>query len=313
MPTKIAYVDETINPIRTKDGGWHCVKRSPGCLHCYAEKINKRFGDKLPYYESLDRKVELILNEKALEKPLHWKKPKRIFVQDMSDLFLDTTPTWMIDRILEVIAACPQHTFLMLTKRPENLEKKLYEVTPDNPCRELGGGDYFSNLHLGVTAENQEMADKRIPILLQIPGFHWVSLEPLLGKIDLKKLNIDMPSELSDLRYKEVDCLDGNFRHDIPFVGPINWVVCGGESGPGARPMNPDWARELRDQCVIAGIPFFFKSWGEYHERDLGMPPEFMIKKQVWFDGTCMVRVGKKAAGRLLDGKFWDQMPEPKP
>jgi protein gp37 len=164
-----------------------------------------------------------------LEKPLRWKKPRRIFVCSMGDIFHPSVPTIWIDAVLEVIDACPQHTFLLLTKRADLIEEKLYGVTADHGCRELGGGDYLPNLWLGVTVCHPNERWK-IEALRRIPAAQrWVSFEPLLW--DMGRVNLD----------------------------GISWVVAGAETGPGARRMPQEWARGLRDQCVAAGTPFFFK------------------------------------------------------
>lgn len=286
MPTKIPYCDETINPIRTKGGGWHCVKTSPGCLHCYAGRINKRFGDGYDYYENHDRKIEFVLIVKALEKPLHWKKPKSIFVQDMSDLFLDTVPSTFINDVFRMMIDAKRHTFLILTKRPERMRDFL------------NGGGYPTgdlvppNILLGITAENQGMFDKRWAFLKDIPAsVKWISYEPALG-----------PLVLPD---------------DFLALGKRGWVVCGGENGPGARPMHPNGVRSIRDQCNEAGVMFFFKGWGEWGVNEVSPTHAItnsgnllkLYPDRLPYDSTWISRLGKKATGRLLDGQVWDQMP----
>lgn len=320
MPTKIPYVDESINPIRTKSGGWHCVKQSTGCLHCYAEKINKRFGDKLAFYDLPNRKVKLILNQKALEKPLHWKRPKKIFVQDMSDLFLDDVPFEFIDRVLEVIIRNHRHKFMVLTKRPkrmreyfhgliENTEGTYRRVTKSvinyDRCHgaflRLRRKQTINNLWLGVTTENQEMADKRIPTLLQIPAAkRFVSVEPMLGQIQLYGKLIG--------HLNAYPAGGGWFTKS----NKLDWVICGGENGPGARPMHPDWVRSIRDQCVEASIPFFFKQWGEWKPTENMEIENYKSLREGQMrvmKNAVVYQTGKKAAGRKLDGKIWDQMP----
>jgi protein gp37 len=208
-----------------------------------------------------------------LKEPLRRKKPRRIFVCSMADIFHGDVKVEWIDNILEVIAACPQHIFLMLTKRPQNIEEKFYG---EASARVLGGGDYLPNLWLGVTAENQTRADERIPILLQIPAaVRFVSLEPLLGPV-------------LTTQARRVVSVDGEN------VSRIHWMIAGGETGPGARPMHPNWVRSLRDQCIAADVPFFFKGWGEFVFSD---------------DGSQPIRIGKKRAGNLLDGRAWTETP----
>lgn len=241
---------------------------------------------------------------------------------------VDDVPDSYIDQVFAVMALCPQHTFQVLTKRPERMHKYL----SNSECREhiceaiafnalkwdagtaaekLGGkwespqideygrvelAGYFDgvaiswplpNVWVGVTAENQEQADKRIPLLLQTPAaLRFVSVEPMLGPVELLSNDylggcINCESYI-DCPEKCTDC-NPNPR--------VDWVVCGGETGPGARPMHPDWVRSLRDQCQDAGVPFFFKSWGEH------CYPEQMS------------RFGKKAADAMLDGREWREMP----
>jgi protein gp37 len=187
-----------------------------------------------------------VLNQKKLEAPLHWRKPARVGLQFMGDWMHDGVHLTWIDQILEVISACPQHTFFSLTKRPEALEHYLYEINEDNPIRELDRGNYISNLWLGVTVCNQEEADTKIPELLKIPGFKkWVSVEPMLGPIKFRFFG--------ECGSEKGSCDDNTCRTRIDFV------VAGAETGPGARPAHPDWLRSLRDQCQAAGVPFFLK------------------------------------------------------
>lgn len=305
--SKIEWTDVTWNPVTG------CTKISPGCKNCYAERMAKRLRGRAGYPN--DDPFRVTLHGNKLEQPFHWRKPRKIFVCSMGDLFHPLVRLSYIRSILDkVVQLRYRHKFIFLTKRPQRMKEVIESVQryyekfyPKTKQLTIP----FSNLWLGVTAENQEQADKRIPILLQIPAtVRFVSIEPMLGPVNLKKLNIDIPSEIPSRRYKEVDCLDGYFQHDTPFVGPINWVISGGESGPGARPMHPDWARSLRDQCTKADVPFFFKGWGEFKEWDIHMPQEFNLKPEVYIGDTCLKRVGKKAAGRLLDGQIWDQMPK---
>jgi len=195
-----------------------------------------------------------ILRRKELAAPLRSKRSLRIGVQFMGDLFHESVPPEIVDGFLEVIGACPEHLFFALTKRPENMNAKIYECTAERSIPELGGGDYFPNLWMGVSVENQETAEARIPLLLDAwLGPKWVSVEPMLGPVDIRPW------------------LDNN---------RIAWVVCGGETGPGARPLDPDWARSVRDQCAGVNVPFYFKAWGGRGKgrlldcwEQLSMPP----------------------------------------
>jgi len=219
--------------------------------------------------------------ESALEKPLHWRKPRKIFVCSMGDLFHESVPFEFIDKVFAVMALCPQHTFQVLTKRPERmLEYMNWYGEPDGVNRTDrrskidGSGPIenhicgftcgllwpFANVHLGVTAENQAMADKRIPLLLQTPAAkRFVSIEPMLGEV-----------RLNQLRRKHKDgvfidnALTGFKAHSCGgwTANKLDLVICGGETGPGARPMELAWARSLRCDCFRAGVPFFFKNIG---------------------------------------------------
>lgn len=219
--TKIEWCDAVWNPVTG------CTKVSSGCKNCYAEAVARRFWG--------NRKFgDVQCHEDRLLQPMHWHKPRRIFVNSMSDLFHEDVPPEFIDRVLEMICACPQHTFIVLTKRAHLIQEKLYGVTTDNPLRELGGGDYASNLWLGVSVENQETADERIPILLKIPAaVHCVSAEPLLGPISLRA-----------------------------YLAAISWLIIGGESGPKARVCHVGWIRELVQQAKDVKVPVFVKQLG---------------------------------------------------
>lgn len=254
MSTKIEWCDETINPIQDKikgksGRGYHCTKVSPGCDHCYAESMNKRFGNGLPFDA---RKAEFELVQSELEKPLRWKKPKRIFVQSMGDLFHKDITNEFIDRVfvmmLHPMLGMNHHTYIILTKRPE----RILTGHPKHYAQ-------WKNIWLGVTAENQAQADKRIPVLLQIPAaVRFVSMEPMLGPVDLiliKRLTI---------------------RNGMVAEGDgLDWVICGGESGPGARPMQIQWARDLLAQCRAAGVPFFMKQI----DKKTPIPDDLMVRE----------------------------------
>lgn len=240
MATKIEYVDETINPIQDKikgesGRGYHCAKCSPGCLHCYAERINDRFGNHLPF---MNRNVEFMLVQSELEKPLKWNKPRRIFIQSMGDLFHNNVSHKHFLAVMSVISKCPQHTFFMLTKRVFNMVDLLAFYQKVLHFERL---DIPKNLWLGVTVCNQEEADAKIPILLSITGFKkWISYEPALEPVDFQYSAFNGADSLHSLE-------------------GISWIVAGAETGPGARPANDGWFRSVRDQCKRAGVPFFMK------------------------------------------------------
>jgi protein gp37 len=254
MPSKIEWCDGTKNPVKVKgpDGkphGHHCTKISEGCAHCYGEPINNRFGNKIPYD---DREVEYVLDRKVFEQIGTWRKPRRCFTQSMSDLFHERIPDDLVGEVLWTLNIFKRHKYIFLTKRPERMKDIFAAEFP------AGAPKHF---WLGVTVENQARADERIPVLLSIPAaVHFVSVEPCLGAVDLsryllpyyyggdKKVAKAIPR---DIEYKPL-----RIRQSL------DWVILGGESGPGARPMHPDWARGVRDQCNAAGVAFLFKQWG---------------------------------------------------
>lgn len=314
MPSKIEWTQETWNPIAG------CTKCSPGCDHCYAERMANRLKYMLNYPQYLGKtnddgkwtgKVECC--DWKLEEPLHWRKPRRIFVCSMSDLFHESVPFDFIMKVLGIMMQTPRHRYQILTKRPERM-KQWVEYLAQNynnffKCR--GTFESIGNtVHLGVSISNQAEADEKIPILLKIPAaIRWLSIEPMLEDIDLTGFKPWY----------------GTFEENKQDRG-LYWIVVGGESGPGPRPMHPDWARGIRDQCVAAGVPFFFKQWGNWipgrrlgeiiwdstHEasskefRDVNNHSVFQFS-----DGQYMFRSrSKKTAGRLLDGREWNQYPE---
>jgi len=321
--TKIEWTGATWNPIRarlladTSKVGWHCEHVSPGCVYCYAERINqKRFGTGLPYKPGHLEDVEVYLDEAVLLQPLRWKKPRLIFPCSMTDLFGRFVTDEMLDRVFAVMALASQHTFQVLTKRSERMRDYLQSVEAkatrrtriyalgsqmmgaDEPKkREVPPAFPLPSVWLGVSVEDQARADERIPDLLATPAaVRWLSCEPLLGRVALPLAALGKAA-----------------------IGPrLHWIVVGGESGPGARPMHPDWARSLRDQCEAAGVPFFFKQWGEWFPSQDGdrcvaidgrnMPS--LEPNGSNGDGTVRIRrAGKKRAGRALDGREYSAMP----
>lgn len=297
MPTKIEWCDETINPIRTADGGYHCTKVSEGCQNCYAERMNKRFGNGKPFDAT---PTEFVLDEKQLDKPLHWKKPRMIFVCSMGDLFHEDVPHSAIQKVLYRVRMAKQHTFLVLTKRPDRMRAFFMQYYVQG---------FIPNLWLGVTAENQKRADERIPILLQIPAAkRFVSVEPMLGPVDLRLMRSDRRIHILE----KANYFPG-VKHSGRYSNKISWVICGGESGPGARPTNIEWFRNLRDQCQAASVPFFFKSWGDWAPPDDGVTPHKQFQTILWNDNTLSCQVGKKRSGRMLDRREWSEYPEVKP
>ncbi len=302
----IEWTDATWNPIRG------CSRVSEGCKNCYAEKVANRFKGPGKPYEGLiasggqwNGKITVV--DHLMDQPLRWKKPRRIFVNSMSDLFHENVPEHTIDSIFAVMAMANQHTFQVLTKRPERMLEYLTDdrrkhwatravnfwggENPDPLFDSIHGGNrVLPNVWLGVSAEDQKTADERIPLLQRTPAaVRWLSAEPLLGSIDLTK-------------YCHIEGL--NQGHSMMLLDNLDWVVVGGESGPNARVMQADWARTLRSQCTRNGIPFFFKQWGEYAPNWFNDNEGRKIYGSEWMD-----RMGKKAAGRYLDSRTWSEYP----
>ena len=342
--TKIEWTDATWSPITG------CTIVDAGCTNCYAMQLA---GTRLKHHPSragLTRETggrpkwtgEVRFNKQWLDQPLRWRRPRMIFVCAHSDLFHESVPDEWIDKVFAVMALAPQHTFQVLTKRPDRAARYLNSLYAGqrgvaSSGLEIRGSltapmlvknaifDGFKNVWLGTSASDQASADLRIPQLLDCPAaVRFVSAEPLLGPLILSRLKFSGGAEIDALRGRDLE---------TGRLGPaLDLVIAGGESGRGARPMHPDWARSLRDQCVASGVPFFFKQVGEWaveidRERDdpdwrADYSRKFANEGQTrWLniDGGSgfhgerfhvMRRVGKARAGRLLDGRTWDQMPE---
>ncbi|MCD6098781.1 phage Gp37/Gp68 family protein [bacterium] len=232
LKSAIEWTETTWNPVTG------CTKVSEGCENCYAERFAIRLqGMGAPKYKN---GFKLTIHPEALQEPLHWRKPRLVFVCSMSDLFHPDVPTSFIRKLFEIMSNLEQHTFQVLTKRPERL-LRLSELLP-----------WTRNIWVGTTVEKDKYYH-RIYSLVKVPAkVRFISAEPLLGPL-----------------------------HNLPLKG-INWVIVGGESGPGARYMSPAWVREIRDQCVDYGVAFFFKQWGG---------------------------INKKRNGRVLDNKIWNEYP----
>jgi protein gp37 len=343
---------------------------SEGCRHCYAERQAARFVlpgmayEGLLKWQGLGKRTptwngKVAIAEAVLDQPLRKKQPRRIFVNSMSDLFHESVSNSTIAGIFGIMAACPQHTFQVLTKRPARMLKwfqwigwqshhiVMHECTKglmgyDHPRRPaVNAGPWpLPNVWLGVSLENQSTADERIPLLLECPAaVRWLSCEPLLGSVDLRWF-------VTANVWKGCRAIAGS---DYGHGTKIDWVVAGGESGPGARPMHPDWARSLRDQCASAGVPFFFKQWGawgqyvnEDHYTHCGpeRQPHAWVDRDTAAHGHCwlvdddggwsnytgeppinadgqilervaiMGKFGKREAGRLLDGVEHNAFPK---
>ena len=230
--SNIEWTEATWNPVTG------CTKVSPGCRHCYAERMSYRL--QAMGKEHYRNGFRLALHEDALAIPFAWRSPRLVFVNSMSDLFHEGVPLSFIQRVFQVMTDCPHHTFQVLTKRPKIAAEHAGQL------------NWPKNVWLGASIENAK-AIARIRHLCSIPAaIRFLSVEPLLEPIPR-----------------------------LPLTG-IHWVIVGGESGPGCRPMEPQWVRAIRDRCIARGVPFFFQQWGG---------------------------VNKKKTGRELDGRFWNELP----
>ena len=364
--TKIEWSDATWNPVTG------CDEVSAGCDHCYGKTFAERWrGTRGHYFEN---GFDVQLRPDKLTLPLKWRKPKRVFVNSMSDLFHKAVPDDYIARVFAVMAATPQHTYQPLTKRHARMRSFLkdecrcgsghppgahlmslmsWAATKHNPdwipglhhdavneaTRGMTWGKVLPNVWLGVSVEHQHWADIRVPALLDTPArVRFLSCEPLLGPVGLS-LWLDTPPACGcgvapDGAPGAEGCSAGCMA---PEPSGLDWVIVGGESGRGARPMHPAWARQLRDQCVIAGVPFLYKQWGNWAPVDPGAGAGHSTADYVTDDDRCQIvdslgrlrgrpwpgwaiqdgtrdaatmrNYGKHKAGRLLDGRTWDEFP----
>jgi len=337
--TKIEWADAVWNPIRG------CSRVSEGCRNCYAERIAARFcsgEDGLAQFSASGPRwtgrVEMGNGQKLME-PVGWQRPRRVFVNSMGDLFHEGARDEWIEQVFAVMALEPQHVFMVLTKRAERMRRFLADVgrsareRVENKARFLGHLRGFRmleawplpNVWLGVSVEDQRAAEVRVPELLATPAaLRFVSCEPLLGPVDL---------------YTWLPILEIERESRSPKDSYLDWVIVGGEPGPGARPTHPDWVRQIRDQCKAARVPFFFKQWGEWLPEDqfgadgdkptagntgahwgiLDRAGNYFGETTAWNGRTggasdCgevyVYRVGKRNAGRILDARTWDEVPD---
>lgn len=313
--TKIEWAHHTFNP-------WTgCTKISPACEHCYAEGWAKRTGG--PVWGAGQ--------ERRRTSPANWRMPLRwnteaerlgvryrVFCASLADVFDNAVDREWRDDLATLILSTPRLDWLLLTKRIGNAGAMLGEMFLDGPP---------DNVWLGATITSQAEADRDIPKLLSVPAAkRFLSMEPLLGPVDLT----DVPMPESGHGHHEFSpIITGNALKRADRRKPsIDWVIVGGESGPQARPMHPDWVRGLRDQCQAAGVPLLFKQWGEWAPGENVERTRGVVKAAIWFDTSWLIqdedlgvvdghrddepdlyRVGKKAAGRLLDGREWNEVP----
>lgn len=271
--TGIEWTDRTWNPVTG------CTKVSPGCDNCYAEGITRRFAGS----KAFPRGFDVTLHPERLDAPLRWRKPARVFVNSMSDLFHDDVPYEYLARVWAVMAATPQHTYQVLTKRHGRM-RSLLSSTPfrlhvmaraaelDEPSRRSPMWP-VSNVWVGVSVEDQKRADLRIPALLDTPAaVRFLSCEPLIGPVDLLgRLDHgcdEVGPAITHDGYEVRTDYGTGIEHDCDHQIGIDWVIVGGESGAGARPMHLDWARALVEQCRSADVPVFVKQLGTAWARD---------------------------------------------
>jgi len=293
MPTKIEWTDHTWNPVTG------CTNISPGCDNCYAEKITQRFK-RHPWNE-------VTLHPDRLKVDSKWKPGQRVFVCSMGDLFHSAVPWEFVADVFDLMRRCPAVTFQVLTKRPGRM---MYFANTWAPAHDERWTLWPTNVWAGTSVENTKYA-ARLDLLVQVPApVRFVSYEPALEAVDFR----------SWLYWKDLDAMpihyrvDG-FQHPNAKSNGLNWVIAGGESGPAARPAHRNWIELARDQCQEAGVAFFFKQWGEW--MPLGQMPveQFpttrgMKAPYTFTDGFESYRVGKKAAGAVLDGREWREFPE---
>ena len=297
--SKIEWTDSVWNPVTG------CSKVSQGCKNCYALREWPRLSANSQTVYFGRKFTDVMRHPERLEQPLRWTKPRMVFVNSMSDLFHESIDFDFTAQVFEVISQSPRHTFQVLTKRPERALEFFGGTSGMGLSQEP-----LPNLWLGVSAEDQETADERIPLLLETPAaVRFVSYEPALGPVNLGLY----------LSRDNMFPIPG-FRDPLP---GINWVIAGGESGPKARPAHPDWFRSARDQCDAARVSFFFKQWGEWAPERVAVsrngaknalyidtdgstrPARFGARGQ----SVTVQRNGKKVTGRKLDGRTWEEYP----
>jgi protein gp37 len=307
-----------------------------GVFNCYAERIAARFSDHGQPYEGLARRTpqgprwtgDIMLVPEKLEEPLHWKKPCMIFVNSMSDFFHEGVSFEYIEQmcsVMELATAMHGHIFQVLTKRPE----RMFAFFGTKFGKNFAAMQH-KKIWWGVSVEDQKTADKRIEALLDCPvAMRWLSVEPLLGPVSIAAfLRCNCGLDPKNDQFAP----PWGHAENCPYRTRLSWIVVGGESGPGARPMQPEWARLIRDQCIVAGVPFFFKQHGDWVSA--GKPfkddnfyggwavndPSGGRVSVEWAtstrggkfstSGEVLIRVGKKNSGHELDGKIWQQFPE---
>lgn len=286
--SNIDYLTHTWNPIAMR-----CTRCSDGCLHCWHLKMCDRLM-KNPliineFKNAYGGAIPPVLIHNEIDAPAHLRDPAVIGVQFMGDLFHEAVPDYVQIKIISTIMDCSKHIFLLLTKRPKRMEAhtNFYYISTDRNHKNRRIKPPVNIWH-GLTICHQQEANEKIPIFLQVPGKKFLSIEPMLGPIDLH-----------DYLWKHFSKRDRAWA----MAGDIDAVILGGESGPGARQMHPDWVRSVRDQCAAAGVPFFFKQWGEYCQMDQ------LADDIAGVRCSEIIKCGRRKAGRLLDGRTHDDLP----
>lgn len=297
--SKIEWCDHTFNP-------WiGCQAISPGCANCYAAAWAKRYGrDFANRTLSKTWAQPKLWNAQAESFHAQHGRRQRVFCASLADVFDNEVPPEWRSELFMLISETPNLDWLILTKRIGNAAKTLPAWYQDPEAWEFGNGVAHPNVWLGATVVNQEEANRDIPKLLATPArVRFLSMEPLLGPVDLTPAYLPCPNAAacmcSDFDTGSTECCRQCDHTGIGDEMGIDWVIAGGESGPGARPSHPDWFRSLRGQCAAAGVPFMFKQWGEFVSVSEVAGPG---AHHHFPDGAIVRRTGKKAAGRLLDG-----------
>jgi protein gp37 len=334
--SKIEWCDHTFNP-------WEgCQQIGPGCDNCYAEARNARFGGgtAVNWGPGAPRRRTSTAN---WCNPLAWDREhaeffaehgrrQRVFCASLADVFDNEVPTAWRQDLFDLILATPHLDWLLLTKRIGNASRMLQDISEQRGTMMDANDRYrpLPNVWIGATVVNQEEADRDIPKLLAVPAHRrFLSMEPLLGSVDLTPAYLPCPNAVDSLMMDpETGAYECCSRCDFTGIGNemgIDWVIVGGESGKNGRPMHPQWARDIRDQCAGAGVPFLFKQWGEwapttakpirgeYTGGGIFMHPNgYWGCQGDWWDGKAeaMDKVGKRGAGRLLDGVTHDGYPD---
>lgn len=307
--SKIEWTDKVWNPVTG------CTKIGEGCRNCYAERMSKRLKGRCGYPS--DDPFKVTMHPERLKQPINWNKPSKIFVCSMGDLFHPDVPDDFIDKVFIIMKICKDHTFFVLTKRPDRMadyinKRFFHEIMPIA----------FKNVWLGTSVENEKTASERIQSLIETGIKNlFLSIEPCLSLISFRWKYI------ADRSKRRINKDGFKETNEYESLMNIKWVIVGGESGPNARPCHPEWVRKLREQCKLFKIPFFFKQWGEWKpimENAMNVVPEkkycaidingkeltYLSESIAAIHVANFKKTGKKQAGNLLDGKVYNEFPK---